>query len=116
MSNLLMTIKRIVHDTVKSMVMCDNLIGTVVSESPLKISINEKMILEDVHFIKLKNAIGNFPVEEVEVEGVLHHEGTHTIKSKGKGVCKHRLKKGSKVVLSRCFGGEQYVILGELIE
>lgn len=111
MSNLLMTIKRIVHDTVKSMVMCDNLIGTVLSESPLKISINEKMVLEDVHFLKLKNSFGDFPVE---VEGVLNHEGTHNIKSKG--LCKHRLKKGTKVVLSRCFGGEQYVILGELIE
>ena len=111
MAEILTTIKKIVHTTVKSMVMCDNLIGTVVSESPLKISINEKMILEDVHFLKLKSAVGDFPVE---VEGVLNHEGIHNIKSKG--IIKHRIKIGTKVVLSRCFGGEQYVILGELIE
>ena len=86
--NLLTTIKRIIHDTVKSMVMCDNLIGTVVSTSPLKIAINEKMVLEEIHFIKLKHAFDD----------------------------KQKIKKGTKVVLSRCLGGEQYVILGELIE
>ena len=86
--NLLMTLKKIVNNTVKSMVMCDNLIGTVVSTSPLKIAINEKMVLEEIHFIKLKHAFDN----------------------------KGKIKKGTKVVLSRCLGGEQYVILGELIE
>lgn len=100
MSNLLMTIKRIVYETVKSMVMCDNLIGTVVSESPLRISINEKMILEEIHFMKLRSATGEYPVTT----------------STGTGTCTHRLKKGAKVVLSRCYGGEQYVVLGELIE
>lgn len=104
MSNLLTTMKKIVHDTVKSMILSDNLIGTVVSVNPLKIAISEKIVLEEVHFLKLKNVIGDFPVEVRSNEGMW------------RGECKHRLKKGSKVVLNRSLGGEQYVILGELIE
>ncbi len=100
MSNIVSTIKKLVVETVKSMDLGDNIIGTVVSTKPLKISINEKMTLEEIHFYKLRSAIGSYPV--------LYKDGT--------GLCKHELKKGSKVVLSKCVGGEKYVILGELIE
>lgn len=98
--NILMTIKKIIKETVESMVLSDNIVGTVISTNPLKIRINEKMVLEEVHFYKLKSAIGDYPVSGPNITGTCHH----------------RLKVGSRVLLNRCYGGEKYVVLGELID
>lgn len=100
MSNILSTMRRIAQETVKSMTPSDNIIGTVVSANPLKVRISEKITLEEVHFYKLKSAVGTYPV----------YVGNSS------GVCKHTLNVGAKVILNRCFGGEKYVILGELID
>lgn len=98
--NLLDTIKKICVETVKSMSPTDNIIGTVVSLNPLKIQISQKIILEEVNFMKLRSAVGTFPVTTPQ----------------GNGTCHHNLKVGSKVILSQCMGGNQFVVLGELIE
>lgn len=97
--NILSTIKRIVQETVRAMVLSDNIIGTVVSTDPLRVRISDKITLEKTHFYILKNAIGVFPVSTTQ----------------GNGNCTHSLKIGSKVILNRCLGGEKYVILGELV-
>lgn len=100
MANILDTIKKISMDTYNSMTPSDVIIGRVVSLSPLKIRISDKITLEEAHFYKLKSAIGTYPVTT----------------SAGSGTCTHSLDKGDNVLLLRCHGGERYVILGELIE
>lgn len=90
--------KEIVYKTVENMPSADFITGTVVKTNPLNIKINDRITLQPVHLYVLRSAIGKYPVNT----------------SNGNGVALHSLKVGDMVALGKCQGGESYVVLGEV--
>ena len=113
------------------------LFGTVVSAKPLKIQINQKMVLTDEYLI-LTNAVRDYSVDitvgwttEAEKEhthgngnlgspttGVTTPSGGHNHKIKGrKKITIHNgLTIGEKVILLRAQGGQDYVVIDRVDE
>ena len=87
MTDILKLIKKIAIDAVNSQKLTDIVYGTVISTSPLKVQIDQKLILEEVH-LKL----------------------TQVVKDYG-------LIQGDKVTMIRASGGQQYLIIDkEVVE
>lgn len=87
MTDFLKLIKRVAIAAVNSQKLADIVYGTVVSTSPLKVQIDQKLILEEVH-LKL----------------------TSVVKDYG-------LIQGDKITMIRAHGGQQYVIMDkEVVE
>lgn len=96
--------------------------GNVISEEPLEIQINEKMILDKSFLVLTKN------VQDYEVEFDIDFEGEGTIVinggneeplnklmyTKGKAKIRNALKKGDKVVMIQVQGGQKFVVLDKL--
>ena len=103
--------------------------GTVLSPSPLKIQVDQKKILGTAQLI-LTDAVRDYNVEMSTIEGTGKSLGPHYTENESGGsgdaafaAHKHRyqgrkkwrvhnaLKKGEKVILLRCDGGQKYVVL-----
>jgi len=103
--------------------------GTVLSPSPLKIQVDQKKILGTAQLI-LTDAVRDYNVEMSTIEGTGKSLGPHYTEDESGGsgypafaAHKHRyqgrkkwrvhnaLKKGEKVILLRCDGGQKYVVL-----
>lgn len=103
--------------------------GFVISTSPLKIQVDQKKILGETQLILTDN-VRDFNVEMSTIEGLSTSEGPHYTEdeSGGSGYAEfapHRhqylgrkkwrihnaLKMDEKVILLRCDGGQQYVVL-----
>ncbi|MGE7916334.1 DUF2577 domain-containing protein [Lysinibacillus xylanilyticus] len=86
MTDILKLIKKIAIDAVNSQKLTDIVYGTVISTSPLKVQIDQKLILEEVH-LKL----------------------TQAVKDSG-------LIQGDKVTMIRAHGGQQYLIIDKEVD
>lgn len=103
--------------------------GTVLSPTPLKIQVDQKKILGAAQLI-LTDAVRDYNVEMSTIEGTGKSLGPHYTEDESGGsgypafaAHKHRyqgrkkwrihnaLKKGEKVILLRCDGGQKYVVL-----
>ncbi len=103
--------------------------GTVLSPSPLKIQVDQKKILGEAQLI-LTDSVRDYNVEMSTIEGTGKSLGPHYTEDESGGsgypafaAHKHRyqgrkkwrihnaLKKGEKVILLRCDGGQKYVVL-----
>ena len=103
--------------------------GTVLSPTPLKIQVDQKKILGTAQLI-LTDAVRDYNVEMSTIEGTGKSLGPHYTEDESGGsgypafaAHKHRyqgrkkwrihnaLKKGEKVILLRCDGGQKYVVL-----
>ena len=73
--------------------------GTVLSPSPLEISVDQKLTLKSGQLM-LTNNVRDY---EVEMEGPQHGKIKYKVYLK--------LKAGEKVILLRCDGGQKYVVL-----
>lgn len=100
MASFAETIKKAVHTTVSNMPLADFKTGVVVSTSPLRIRISDRITLEEVHLYVLKSAEGKY---SVNVGGA-------------SGVAMHTLKENDMVMLGRLDGGEKFVVLGQVIK
>lgn len=103
--------------------------GTVLSTTPLKIQVDQKKILGTAQLI-LTDAVRDYNVEMSTIEGTGKSLGPHYTENESGGggyaeFASHRhkyqgrkkwrihnaLKKGEKVILLRCDGGQKYVVL-----
>lgn len=100
MANLVMTIKEIVSKVLDSYPMPDFVTGAVISTKPMKIKLNDKMILEEIHLYMATSIIGDFPTKVNTKDGIAI------------GTTNHNLKVGDHVLLGRFKNGENFVILG----
>lgn len=108
------------------MMMCH---GTVISEGPLKIMVDQKKTLEESHLILTDN-VRDFNVEMSTIQGTGKSEGPHYTEDESGGsgyaefaIHRHKyqgrkkwrvhnaLKTGEKVILLRCDGGQKYIVL-----
>lgn len=121
--NLVMLIKQAAVEAVNAKDPMSLKIGEVVSTSPLKISINQKITIPASQLL-LTNAVRDYTVYET----VDHITGTasggsgeaafashsHTYKGKKKFTVHLGLKTGEKVILVRCDGGQKFIVLDRL--
>lgn len=95
-------------------------IGEVVSTSPLKISINQKITVPASQLI-LTNAVRDFKVDMTVDHTTENKAGgsgeeafsshNHAYKGRKKFTVHLGLKKGEKVLLLRCDGGQKFIVL-----
>ncbi len=117
---LVKAVKRAAIDAVmaqKPMAMC---MGEVISTSPLKIRIDQKMILTTAQLM-LTNAVRDHTVY-MTVDHITDSSSggsgdasfashTHTYKGKKKYTVHYGLSAGEKVILLRCDGGQKFIVL-----
>lgn len=77
---------------------CDLIYGTVISTSPLKIQVDDKLTLSNKQ-LQLSRAVIDFEIE-MSLNGVKELYTIH-----------NALKNGEKVTMIRALGGQQYLVI-----
>lgn len=118
MANLNEQIKKVAMDAVYQSEPSTFVFGTVISASPLKIQIDQKMLLTKEFLVLTKNVV-NYEVE-VEVDWETEEE-TCTVGHKHKLIGKKKmkifnaLKVQDKVILIKQQGGQKYLVLDKVM-
>lgn len=123
-------IKKAAVEAVKASKPADVVFGKVVSESPLKIKVNQKLILSKQQLVLTRDVTDY----EIEVEPSLNesphfHEteetaggggeaafASHKHKYQGrkKFLVYNKLKNGEEVILIQLFGGQKYIVVDRI--
>lgn len=121
--NLVMLIKQAAVEAVNAKDPMSLKIGEVVSVSPLKISINQKIAIPASQLL-LTNAVRDYTVYMTVDHSTENASGgsgdasfaSHSHKYTGKKKYKVHLglKVGEKVILLRCDGGQKFIVLDRL--
>lgn len=85
--------------------------GTVVSQSPIKINLEQKITLEESNLL-FSSLVGDFDVD-MSVDHLTEASSMHSHEYKGKKSFKVHLglKEGEAVILLRIQGGQKYIVL-----
>ncbi len=119
-SELISEIKKIAVNAVDSEKPCDVIFGSVISESPLKINVEQKLTLTEEQLVLSRN-VTDYEIE-INIEdknkwltetAELHK---HEIKGKKKVKVLGSLKTGEKVILARIKGGQKFAVLDRIGE
>lgn len=118
MNNMIEIIKKAAMDAIEANKPTNVLFGTVISISPLQISIDQKIILEDSKLL-LTNAVKDHTVEmtvdhlteNTTVGNSLHN---HAYKGKKQFTIHNGLVVGEKILLLRMQGGQKFVVWDRL--
>lgn len=117
-SSLLQLIKRAAVEAVEAAKPCDYRIGTVISDSPLKIKVSQTMEIEE-SFLHLSRNVTDFKVKiSMNAQSVYHT--THTNPSdtwidEQEITVHNALKKGEKVLMLRKAGGQEYTVIDRVV-
>ncbi len=98
MPNLIETIKRAALDAVKASNPASVVFGNVISVSPLKINIEQRLTLDESHLL-LTSLVSDFEVE-MTLNSVTDSYTVHL-----------GLQTGEKVILLQVQGGQKYIVL-----
>lgn len=110
-NNFLELIKRAAVDANEQAQPCDILFGTVVSEKPLRIRVEQKMELGEAQLILTRNVSDH----KVKFDG----ENVRSFSEDAEGseiVIKNALKSGEQVVLVKQRGGQKFLVLDRRAE
>lgn len=117
-NNMIEIIKKAAMDAIEANKPTNVLFGTVINISPLQISIDQKIILEDSKLL-LTNAVKDHTVEmtvdhltENTIVGNSSHN--HAYKGKKQFTIHNGLVVGEKVLLLRMQGGQKFVVWDRL--
>ncbi len=102
-SELTSEIKKIAVNAVNSEKPCNIVFGSVISDSPLKINVEQKLTLSQEQLI-LSRSVTDFQIEISEND------------YKKMLIVHNKLKAGEKVILSRLQGGQKFVVLDRIGE
>lgn len=94
------TIKKVALSAVKATKPTEIMYGTVKQINPLKVELNQKLILEENDLILTDNVI-DFETEITAVEKLT-------------AIVHNSLKSGDKVILLRVQGGQQFIVLNKV--
>lgn len=115
------TVKSIALSAVRATKPMEVIYGTVKQINPLKVELNQKLILEEDDLILTDN-VTDFETEITTLEWFTENKGggsgdaafeshKHELKGKKKIIVHNSLKAGEKVILLRVQGGQQFVVL-----
>lgn len=120
MSDIIRSIRKVVLDAVNAQKLTDIVYGTVESIAPLKVRIDQKLLLEQEQ-LKLTRAVMDYEVE-MTVDHVTESRSggsgdasfeshNHEYKGRKKFLIHNGLIVGDKVTMIRAQGGQQYLII-----
>lgn len=120
MSDIVKVLRRVVLDAVNAQKPANIVYGTVVSVAPLRVQVDQKLILEREH-LKLTRAVMNYEVEMTVDHLTENRAGgsgeaafashNHEYKGRKKFLIHNGLIVGDKVTMMRAHGGQQYIII-----
>jgi len=118
-SNLVQLIQQIAINAVKTSKPCDYIVGTVVSEKPLKIKISQALTLEE-EFIHLTRNVTDFKtkftLDKISVYHIAHVDPpTDTWADEQEVTIYNALKTGEKVLLIRKSGGQDFIVIDRVV-
>ena len=116
MPDLIETIKKAAQQASEASKPVAVMFGIVQDASPLKINVEQKLLLEKEQLILSRN-VTDFEREVTPSNWSTDSTGghSHTISGKKKEEVHHALKKGEKVVLLRISGGQQYLVWDRVV-
>lgn len=126
MTDFVRIIRKIVLDAVNAQKLSTVVYGTVESVEPLKVRIDQKLVLEQEH-LKLTRAVMDYEVD-MTVDHVTENRAggseyaafeshNHEYKGRKKFLIHNGLVDGDKVTMIRAHGGQQYLIIDkEVVE
>lgn len=92
------------------------LFGTVISDSPLKIQVEQKLTLGEKQLV-LCRSVTDYELEmTVEHDTEVEQDHKHPYKGKKIFLVHNRLKAGEKVMLLRVQGGKKFLVVDRLPE
>ena len=114
MSDIIRSIRKVVLDAVNAQKLTDIVYGTVESVSPLKIRVDQKLLLEQEQ-LKLTRAVMDYEVDmtvdHVTEPTTCTSSHSHEYKGRKKFLIHNGLVVGDKVTMIRAHGGQQYLII-----
>lgn len=120
MTDILNIIKRIAVNAINAQTLTNVVYGTVISTNPLKIQVDQKLILETEQ-LKLTRAVMDYEVEMTVNHATDFSSGgagygaydshNHTYTGRKKFLIHNGLVVGDRVTMIRAHGGQQYLII-----
>lgn len=120
MTDFVRSIRKIVLDAVNAQKLSTVVYGTVESVAPLKVRIDQKLVLEQEH-LKLTRAVMDYEVDMTVDHLTENRAGgsdaasfashNHEYKGRKKFLIHNGLVDGDKVTMIRIHGGQQYLII-----
>lgn len=111
MTDFVKNMRKIVLDAVNAQKLTNMVYGIVESVSPLKVRIDQKLVLEEEH-LKLTRAVMDYEVEmTVDHTTEVASAHSHEYKGRKKFIIHNGLIVGDKVTMIRAHGGQQYLII-----
>jgi len=120
-NNLVEIIKRAALDAVNAQQLSDFCYGTVTSEKPLKIIVEQKMELSAAQLVLCRNVTDYKAKVDLTVDGKVWSTETasahdHQMGGEKDIIIKNGLKMGEKVVLLRKRGGQEYLVIDRAVK
>lgn len=131
-NDLVKLIKKAAVDAVNASRPADMVFGKVVSEKPLKIKLDQKLILTSAQLV-LSRSVTDYTVEMTVDHTTENHTHTHSIsdtytgggsassethkheyKGKKKFLIHNALKKDEEVILMQLSGGQKYIVIDRI--
>lgn len=120
MSDIVKVLRQVVLEAVNAQKPTSVVYGTVISTSPLKVQVDQKLILEREN-LKLTRAVMDYEVD-MTVDHVTENRAggsgeaafashNHDYKGRKKFLIHNGLVVGDKVTMIRANGGQQYIII-----
>ena len=120
MSDIIRSIRKVVLDAVNAQKLTDIVYGTVESVSPLKIRVDQKLLLEQEQ-LKLTRAVMDYEVD-MTVDHLTEEQSggsgdasfeshNHEYKGRKTFIIHNGLIVGDKVTMVRAHGGQQYIVI-----
>ncbi|WP_339216920.1 DUF2577 domain-containing protein [Solibacillus sp. FSL W8-0372] len=120
MSDIIRTLRKVVLDAVNAQKLTDIVYGTVESIAPLKVRVDQKLLLEQEQ-LKLTRAVMDYEVDMTVDHLTENRSGgsgdaayashNHEYKGRKKFLIHNGLIIGDKVTMIRAHGGQQYLII-----
>ena len=120
MTDILNIVKKVAVNAVNAQKLSDVVYGSVISVSPLRVQVDQKLILDQEH-LKLTRAVKDYETEMTVnhiTESATGGSGeaafaphTHEVNGRKKVIIHNGLTEGDKVTLIRAQGGQIYTII-----
>ena len=111
---LVRAVQSIATGVISSMKLTDVFVGTVTSAEPLKVQIDQKLILGKEQLVLTRNVTDY--ESKISINWVTDSsEHNHTLKGEHTVKYLNSLKNGEKVVLLRYKNGQKYVIIDRVV-
>ena len=113
--DLVRAVQSIVTGVISSMKLTDVFVGTVISAEPLKVQIDQKLILAKEQLVLTRNVTDYESKININWTTDTSSSHAHTLKNEHTVKYLNSLKNGEKVVLLRYKNGQKYVIIDRAV-